>query len=94
MDSPYSSLGIDDTTAGYLASAGVNPAQDIQSSAGIAQGSLSAYPTYPNAAGVGSQTAGNPSAPVTPVGAAAIPDSTSRGMTPYSLLGDANFRQR
>ena len=81
---PYSLLGTD--TLGQVASAGVDP------NAGL-------YPTYPNAAGVGSQTAGvAPQQQQAPVTAAStkleVPDTTSRGMSPYSLIGDANYRQR
>lgn len=95
MSNAYSSLGIDDTTAGYLSGAGVDPTQDLQSSAGTATGSLSAYPTYPNAAGVGSQTAGVATSTAPVVGAATTAtDPSSRGQSPYSLLGDANYRQR
>jgi hypothetical protein len=84
---PYSVL--DSDTLGMVAQSGVNPA-DVQPSQN------SAYPTYPNAAGVGSQTAGvapQPSAAPAPQ-KLEVPDSTSRGMSPYSLLGDANYRQR
>jgi hypothetical protein len=94
---PYSQLGIDQTTEGYLSGAGIDPTANFQQSPGSATGSLSAYPTYPNAAGVGSQTAGAaPTAPAVnaPVvgGSPTIPDASARGLSPYSLLGDANYR--
>ncbi len=82
---PYSNLGIDQSTLGYLSQAGIDPSNS---------GAMGAYPTYPNAAGVGSQTAGN--APVQPIqqNPNAIPDASTRGLTPYSLLGDANYRNK
>lgn len=87
---PYSQL--DTTTLGYLAQAGVDPAAVSQPQAAT----NGAYPTYPNAAGVGSQTAGMAQQTQAPAAPAKIemPDTTSRGMSPYSLLGDANYRQR
>lgn len=94
---PYSQLGVDQQTSGYLSQAGIDPTSTFQQAPQAQTGSqLSSYPTFPNAAGVGSQTAGAPQAtPQTPVGAATTtPDASSRGMSPYSLLGDANYRQR
>jgi hypothetical protein len=84
---PYSFL--DAETLGQVAAAKVDPTMQ-----------LSAYPTYPNAAGLGSQTAGQQAQQPqqNPVTAATnkieVPDTTSRGMSPYSLIGDANYRQR
>lgn len=82
---PYSQLGIDPSTLGYLSQAGINPVS-----------ATSAYPTYPNAAGVGSQTAGVAAPEAAPPAQSnnAMPDPTARGLSPYSLLGDANYRQR
>lgn len=89
---PYSSLGIDQQTAGYLGSAGINPVT-----------TQAPYPTYPNGAGVGSQTAGQPSQnPTTSTSGSGVvtpnktesPDVSLRGMTPYSLIGDANYREK
>lgn len=87
---PYSQL--DTTTLGYLAQAGVDPGAVPQPQAA----SNGAYPTYPNAAGVGSQTAGvTPAVPMpTAPAKQEMPDASARGMSPYSLLGDANYRQR
>ena len=102
---PYSTLGLDTTTQGYLAQAGVNPSANFQATPQVAPPGLSAYPTYPNAAGVGSQTAGGTNT-ITPsastntqtapqVGVAStIPDASARGLSPYSLLGDANYRAK
>lgn len=90
---PYSQLGLDPTTLGYVAQAGVNP---MANAAPTPNAQPSAYPTYPNAAGVGSQTAGNVnSAPVTSATTKSeVPDTNARGINPYSLIGDANYRQR
>ncbi len=86
---PYSFL--DTSTLGYLGQAGIDPS--AVSAPAPQQAAPMQYPTYPNAAGVGSQTAGTQ-----PVVAATnkleIPDVNTRGMSPYSLLGDANYRQR
>jgi hypothetical protein len=88
MYNPYSQ--IDQQTLGMLGSAGIDPAAVSQPQQ--PQG----YPTYPNAAGVGSQTAGQtPAAPATQAPAAPkveMPDTTSRGMSPYSLVGESNYR--
>jgi len=87
---PYSNLGTE--TLGYLGQAGIDPAAVSK------QPAQGGYPTYPNAAGVGSQTAGvAPAQPEQqPLPNAQpkneIPDATQRGMSPYSLLGDANYR--
>lgn len=89
---PYSN--IDSSTLGYLSQAGIDPAAGTQPQA-PAQGG---YPTYPNAAGVGSQTAGTQQAEPQQMQQAPvkneIPDATARGMSPYSLIGDANYRDR
>lgn len=45
------------------------------------QSQLSAYPTFPNPSGIGSQNYGQ-----------AQPDSASRGFNPWSLMGEANSR--
>jgi hypothetical protein len=87
---PYSN--IDSTTLGYLSQAGIDPAGSPQPQQNAG------YPTYPNAAGVGSQTAGV-TPPETqqvaqPPAKQEIPDATARGLSPYSLLGDANYRDR
>ena len=93
---PYSQLGLDQSTMGNLAQAGIDPAGSFQQSAKSA-----AYPTYPNAAGIGSQTAGvvSQNETTSPSGSGVvtpnkneIPDASARGLTPYSLLGDANYR--
>lgn len=84
---PYSQLGVDNTTLGYLSQAGIDPA--------ASSSQMSAYPTYPNAAGVGSQNAGVlPTSPAPQQDKNAMPDPSARGLTPYSLLGDANYRQK
>jgi hypothetical protein len=88
---PYSQ--IDSATLGYLSQAGIDPAGSPQKPA---QGP---YPTYPNAAGVGSQTAGvapeTQTPPVTAVPTKVeMPDAATRGMSPYSLIGDANYRNK
>jgi hypothetical protein len=98
---PYSQLGVDQQTAGYLGQAGINPASSFQADSQAASKVNAAYPTYPNAAGVGSQTAGQQSqnnasstsgpGVVTPNKSDA-PDVSVRGMSPYSLVGDANYR--
>lgn len=85
---PYSTL--DSGTLGMIAQSGVDPGVISQPSQN------SAYPTYPNGAGVGSQTAGvaqQASVPAAPQ-KLEVPDTTSRGMSPYSLIGDANYRER
>lgn len=82
-------LGTD--TLGMVAQSGVDPSS-VQP-----QAQNSAYPTYPNGAGVGSQTAGvapqAQAAPALPT-KIEVPDTSSRGMSPYSLLGEANYRQQ
>jgi len=93
MANAYSSLGIDDQTAGYLSQAGVDPSSTYQQSSQQSSSTLSAYPTYPNSAGVGSQTAGSTTGTTVQAAPQAV-DATSRGLSPYSLLGDANYRQR
>jgi hypothetical protein len=88
---PYSQ--IDSATLGYLSQAGITPGPEQ------AAPTQMGYPTYPNAAGVGSQTAGvtPPAAPQQSQQAPQkneIPDATARGMSPYSLIGDANYRDK
>ena len=93
----WSQFGMDPQTAGSVAQAGIDPMANFQ------QGNkgMSAYPTYPNAAGVGSQTAGSQNEQSTSSGAGIVtpskietPDTSSRGMSPYSLIGDANYREK
>ncbi len=86
---PYSQ--IDSSTLGYLAQAGIDPAAGMQPQQ---PAQPAAYPTYPNAAGVGSQTAGMATPTQITQNKNEVPDATSRGMSPYSLIGDANYRNR
>ena len=85
---PYSQLGVDNTTMGYLSQAGIDPTMGIQQPA--------AYPSYPNAAGAGSQTAGTQQNAAPPIASAQnntqSPETSPRGLSPYSLVGDANYR--
>lgn len=97
---PYA--GLDTGTLGQLAQAGIDPNANM---VGPIKSPPTSYPTYPNSAGLGSQTAGNPPADNTTqqtlpppsassLNSQALPDVSVRGMSPYSLLGDANYRAR
>ncbi len=91
---PYSQ--IDSNTLGYLGQAGIDPSM-APAPQQPQQQKQGAYPTYPNAAGVGSQTAGVFEQKMPPTTSPSDPknaEESSRGMSPYALLGDANYRDR
>lgn len=90
---PYAAQGTTDASA--IAANTASAQNNINS----AQSAQSSYPAFPNSYGLGGSTAAAPAAASAPQGAYSsgavtvnVPDTSSRGFSPWSMVGESNSR--